>query len=215
MTHVTCRLTAKNRDQLWNPTLGCRVWATFTFFRGRYFTGRIAQSAKMQPVATDAAWVCLLVTTVSPTKMAELIVMPFGFCTRVGPRKRVSWGPGSPQWKGQFWGLFPHWNALDCVSSKHHSNTGLQTCVQGQCITAKAQLQNGLCHCRGDKCSGAMAFVKILLLLSYYRYWLCLRCAVRSKEACLGLVWLCWPRGIAWQYVVICCTSAQDDQVIK
>ena len=27
MTHVTCRLTAKNRDQLGN-----RVWATFTFF---------------------------------------------------------------------------------------------------------------------------------------------------------------------------------------
>jgi len=25
MTHVTCRLTAKNRDQLWNPTLGSRV----------------------------------------------------------------------------------------------------------------------------------------------------------------------------------------------
>jgi len=22
MTHVTCRLAAKNRDQLWNPTLG-------------------------------------------------------------------------------------------------------------------------------------------------------------------------------------------------
>ena len=29
MTHVTCRLTAKNRDQLRNPTLGNRVWATF------------------------------------------------------------------------------------------------------------------------------------------------------------------------------------------
>jgi len=27
MTHVTCRLTAKNRDQLRNPTLGSRVWA--------------------------------------------------------------------------------------------------------------------------------------------------------------------------------------------
>ena len=24
---VTCRLTAKNRDQLWNRTLGNRVWA--------------------------------------------------------------------------------------------------------------------------------------------------------------------------------------------
>jgi len=32
MIHVSCRLTAKNRDQLRNPTLGNRVWATFTFF---------------------------------------------------------------------------------------------------------------------------------------------------------------------------------------
>jgi len=30
-THVTCRLTAKNRDQLRNPTLGYRVCAAFTF----------------------------------------------------------------------------------------------------------------------------------------------------------------------------------------
>ena len=29
MTYVTCRLTAKNRDQLWNPTLGNRVWLLF------------------------------------------------------------------------------------------------------------------------------------------------------------------------------------------
>ena len=32
MTHVTCRLTAKNRDQLRNPTLGNREWATFAGF---------------------------------------------------------------------------------------------------------------------------------------------------------------------------------------
>jgi len=31
MTHTTCRMTAKNRDQLRNPTLGNRVLATFTF----------------------------------------------------------------------------------------------------------------------------------------------------------------------------------------
>jgi len=31
MTRVTRRLTAKNRDQLRNPTLGNRVWAIFTF----------------------------------------------------------------------------------------------------------------------------------------------------------------------------------------
>jgi len=29
MTHVNCRLTGKNQDQLRNPTLGNRVWATF------------------------------------------------------------------------------------------------------------------------------------------------------------------------------------------
>ena len=32
MTHVTCRLTAKNRDQHRNPTLGNRVWATLPFY---------------------------------------------------------------------------------------------------------------------------------------------------------------------------------------
>ena len=31
MTHVTCRLTAKDRDPLRNPTLGNRVWASLTF----------------------------------------------------------------------------------------------------------------------------------------------------------------------------------------
>ena len=36
MTHVTCRLTAKNRDQLRNHTLGNRVWATFTFLLSLY-----------------------------------------------------------------------------------------------------------------------------------------------------------------------------------
>ena len=34
MTHVICRLTAKHRDQLQNPMLGNRVWATSTWFRG-------------------------------------------------------------------------------------------------------------------------------------------------------------------------------------
>ena len=34
MTHVTYRLTAKNRDQLQNRTLGNRVWATFFIVSG-------------------------------------------------------------------------------------------------------------------------------------------------------------------------------------
>ena len=31
VTHITCRLTAKNRNLLRNPTLCNRIWATFTF----------------------------------------------------------------------------------------------------------------------------------------------------------------------------------------
>jgi len=34
MTRITCRLTAKDRDQLRNPTLGNQVWTTFTFLQG-------------------------------------------------------------------------------------------------------------------------------------------------------------------------------------
>jgi len=52
MTHATCRLTAKNRDQLRNPTLGNRLWATFTFlliayiiFAGACVTSDAAASA--------------------------------------------------------------------------------------------------------------------------------------------------------------------------
>ena len=38
MTHVTCKLIAKNRDQLRNPTLGNRVWATFLHEKTNRYT---------------------------------------------------------------------------------------------------------------------------------------------------------------------------------
>ena len=41
MTHVTCRLTAKNRDDPRNTMLGNRVWATFTFFICMLFYRRV------------------------------------------------------------------------------------------------------------------------------------------------------------------------------
>ena len=44
----------------------------------------------MRPIATDVAWsaclsVCLFDTTVRPAKTDELIKVPFGISTRVGP----------------------------------------------------------------------------------------------------------------------------------
>ena len=50
MTHVTCRLTAKNRDQLRNPTLDNRVWAAFTFLHSFSPHSASTQSASLFPV---------------------------------------------------------------------------------------------------------------------------------------------------------------------
>ena len=36
VTHVTCRLTAKNRDQLRNPTLGNRMWVGYLYLFTTY-----------------------------------------------------------------------------------------------------------------------------------------------------------------------------------
>ena len=49
MTHVTCRLTAKNRDQLRNPMLGNRVWATITLFR---------DIVVLYEISLTAEWLC-------------------------------------------------------------------------------------------------------------------------------------------------------------
>ena len=54
MTDVTCRLTAKNRDQLRSPTLGNRVRATFTFFVvTRYFRNMYYVCVDNSFVASD------------------------------------------------------------------------------------------------------------------------------------------------------------------
>ena len=55
MTHVTCRLTAKNRDQLRNPTLGNRVWATFTFLVAKVGRNQIHSVPTIFRVGGDAS----------------------------------------------------------------------------------------------------------------------------------------------------------------
>ena len=52
MTHVTCRLTAKNQDRLRNPVLGNRERATFTFF---YVRDRPKQQEPRGIPRTDSA----------------------------------------------------------------------------------------------------------------------------------------------------------------
>ena len=57
MTHGTCRLTAKNRDRLRNPTLGNRVWATFDFFY-LLFRGSRSAGPRLWVVSVDLSGYC-------------------------------------------------------------------------------------------------------------------------------------------------------------
>jgi len=52
MTDVICRLTAKNWVQIRNPTLGNRVWATFTFLVIQYFGEAVLRPSLLRPGAT-------------------------------------------------------------------------------------------------------------------------------------------------------------------
>ena len=47
MTHVTCSLTAKNRAQLRNPTLGNRVWLPLPFSSYRIIKQKIANRSRV------------------------------------------------------------------------------------------------------------------------------------------------------------------------
>ena len=97
MTHVTCRLTAKNGDQLQSPTLGNRVWATFldvwnepanVFTHTHTHTVRRAHTTlmchvyailAMQPATARCWWwrgrVLIATTPPPPTGCARMIVL--------------------------------------------------------------------------------------------------------------------------------------------
>jgi len=87
--------------------IGNLLWRRSSFFGGQstlYFRPHHSTS-QMRPIAIQKNWrglsVCwsgdLLLTTVSPSKTAEPIVMPFGILTRLGPKKHALDGvPDSP-----------------------------------------------------------------------------------------------------------------------
>jgi len=55
----------------------------------------------MQPIVTDVLWfLCLLDIIVSSCRVAELIEMPFGLRTQVGPRNCVLGGAWIPPGEG-------------------------------------------------------------------------------------------------------------------
>ena len=70
MTHVTCWLTAKNRDQLRNPTLGNRVWSTFFYLS--IYDGVMSRSSVS---FVSACYVCVAVTTMTLVLLQQLLLI--------------------------------------------------------------------------------------------------------------------------------------------
>jgi len=86
MTHVTCRLAAKNRDQLRNPTLGNRVWATFTFLLSNAVTRlSVRLSVPCPELKNDASRVVVTIehdleTGSSRNGQENIVSQPSGLC---------------------------------------------------------------------------------------------------------------------------------------
>jgi len=82
MTHVTCRLIAKNRDQLRNPTLGNRVWATFNYLLPsilRLVSKRMRNEpydGPQVPTSKDKAHHSDTATTLQPHHATSLVMTP-------------------------------------------------------------------------------------------------------------------------------------------
>jgi len=106
MTHVTYRLTAKNQDQLRNPTFGNRVWATFlpgVCNHSRTLAGRMMESGEWA-TRIDAAY-CYRCSVVSLSPCPSLSVNRLrcrlgcwlGW-TRITQERRHVWGLGDHTW---------------------------------------------------------------------------------------------------------------------
>jgi len=77
MTHVICRLTAKNRDQLRNPTLGNRIWTTFTFFTDCERSPVLALERILKKLHVTNPYTRNAFTTYRPTDMFDSEITEF------------------------------------------------------------------------------------------------------------------------------------------
>jgi len=107
MTHVTCRLTAKNRDQLRNPRLCNWVWATFIFFC--LLSGLTPQTLT---ISTEHTWLLF--------QVLPLLFHFFLFqCTR-------------SSWRSQFWSAQKYTLWYHMVSYKKRDIHKYQNLIQDE-----------------------------------------------------------------------------------
>jgi len=116
MTHVTCRLTAKNRDQLRNSTLGSRVLATFV--KGPHCSHAVRKCGPFLHVLCSA--ICVSVYWANGRTNRDTVCGDIF----VDPRNVVSDGVQISHRKGHFGGGIrlvsnPKWGAkLEAITTK-------------------------------------------------------------------------------------------------
>ena len=118
MTHVTCRLTTKIRDQLRNPMLGNRVWATFTFLLLDWRGFTVWQGWRW------TTWlVARAVSRHSPTTGMSPLSLRSAFWRKTTPRlcrPRRAW-PSSSLLSGEICQCYHH-NTVMSTYLLHHSH---------------------------------------------------------------------------------------------
>ena len=95
MIHVTCRLTAKNRDQLRNHTLGNRVWAIFNVSQGSVQATH-ARCGYYVASITPVSWR----RAVSRRYVDAAVVRQPCWRHRAKPRRRRTETPAPACWEG-------------------------------------------------------------------------------------------------------------------
>ena len=110
MIHVTCRLTAKNRDQCRNPTFGNRVWATFFTNARKVRTSRRPGISRQQ---TSSGYIAVCEKTPAiepaakrsamPSSAVPLFIIRFTWTTQLNDyagTHSTALCPGLPRWAG-------------------------------------------------------------------------------------------------------------------
>ena len=124
MTHVTSRLIAKNRDQLRNPTLGNRVWVTFTFLLILQLLGRPRHLSGGSTLCTSAGGTAL--RPPSPPQH-DLLYPPLLVCRDV---RHIAWSISTftDSCCKFFWGGFRYYTHTHTHTHAHtHARTHART----------------------------------------------------------------------------------------
>ena len=134
MTHITCRLTAKNEDQLLNPTLCYRVWASFTFKDTKHIPRR---ASNVQRLATVVALINNIISAAHTH--THMFNGPFSGTTWVGQYQKGKTNldfteARDSEWQ---WHQLGHMPVCTSLQTDNHASTSSLCFLQAGCPSCR------------------------------------------------------------------------------